>query len=413
MKKSLGNLALVAGVIISSLAAGEAQRVSRSAAVDEQLVGQVLHTTVASNYAEEFPDTHVWLDRSIESGKTLTAEDVSWLNSLGLEEILVLRRATSVETLSTEAALGRVFAEAVVLSAEMEEIKAGRKISTGFVTRLQASGLTEILARVRVPDPENPEATIQEELTWSLAEPESNPEGVSLLEGVLREVVSLPVQLKADSYIDAGVLERLSASGIEEVSVKIPRQWTWQGWGARWIFMIGIGITLLGVLLKRSKPDAGAIEEEQMAVARVAESLQQLESTIAAMTVRVDSMNSAAIHRELDPILLGPVYAIAEGRNSVRSAHGMRVFTSVMDAFSRGERKLNRCWSAAVDDYVDEARRNLHSALPALREAREALPGTVPPGPAGFESGFDEDQAGMPLPPDVPIAPGESHWADE
>ena len=139
------------------------------------------------------------------------------------------------------------------------------------------------------------------------------------------------------------------------------------------------------------------------------EKLQELELALEDIGGRLDGMTNEAIHEELDKLLLGPVYTLAEGRNSIRSAHGMRVFTAVMDPFARGERKLNRAWSAAVDGYEDEARRSLRAALPAFREAREALPGTTPPRPTGF----DGVETGMPLPPDVPIAPAESHWTDE
>ncbi len=74
-----------------------------------------------------------------------------------------------------------------------------------------------------------------------------------------------------------------------------------------------------------------------------------------------------------------------------------------------GERKLNRAWSAAVDGHAEESRASLTAALPALREAREALPGTRPPAPSGFDTSAHES----PLPPDVPLASGERHWSEE
>lgn len=414
MKKTIGNLALVVGVIVSSLAAVEGQRVSRAAAVDSKLVGEVLHTSVASHLEEQYPEIYVWLDRTIEAGTVLDQGHIDWLTSSGVETILVQRRAVNTLTLPVDEDLvGRVFAEPVVLTEEQEVIKVGRLISEQFNQRVAASELTSILLEEKVADPDKEGATIRREVEWQLDENAPDYEGAPPIGSRLRREISLPVQLKTSSYVDESVLERLKASGIETAEVKIPRSWTWQDWNARWIFIIGIGITLLGVLMKRSKLDPEALAEEKLEVAKLADSLQSLESTVETLTSRVDDMDAASIHRELDPMLSGPVYAIAEGRNSIRSAHGVRVFASVMDAFSRGERKLNRTWSAAVDGYVDEARKSLHAALPALREAREALPGTHAPRPVGFDSNFDEDGTSMPLPPDVPIAPDERHWSDD
>jgi len=408
MKKSLGNLALLAGVIVSSLAAAEGQRVSRTAPVDRELIGQVLHTTIASTKPED--ENFVRLDRTLEAGSVLDEEMLRWLESEGLEEVLVLRHPVSTETLSVDEELvGRVLAAPVVLGAELEEIRAGRQISPAFVDRLEAAGLESVRVQLKEVDPES--GSVQRrEVDWDLGEGRN----AELLGQVLRESVELPVQLKASSYVDDALLERLRASDLEEIEVKIPRSWSWRGWEWRWIFVIGIGLTLGGVFLKRTRLDAGALAQEQSEVARLAEALQELEARVEELATRADELDAEAIHEAVDALLLGPVYTLAEGRNSIRNAHGGRVFATVMDDFARAERRLNRAWSAAVDGYVDEARNSLRIALPSLREARESLPGTRPPRPSGFASETEQ-----PLPPDVPLPGGgnlpgrEDDWIDQ
>jgi hypothetical protein len=408
MKKTLGNLALVGGVIVSSLAAGESQRVSRAAGVDGELVGAVLHTPVSSHFEEEQPEALVVQDRTLEAGRVLSAADVEWLRSLGQEEVLVRRRAQTARVVAVDQdAIGGVLSEAMVLPKEFEEIRPGRLITAGFAARLEASELSQVAINTEVARADG--SKHREELLWPLAPGAEPPPGVSLVGSNLRETISLPVQLRESSYVDARILERLRASEIGEISIKIPRTWTWQGWASRWIFVIGIAITIGGVLLKRARPDVEELEAGALQVAHLGQLLSELEGAVERLTGRVEKMDAEAIHHAVDPLLIGPVYEIAEGRESIRGAHGGRVYASVMDAFARGERKLNRAWSAAVDGHAPEARTSLVAALPALREAREALPGTRAPGPRGFE---DNDPA-LPLPPDVPLAGASDPWGDD
>ncbi|MFT7671178.1 MAG: hypothetical protein ACI8X5_003895 [Planctomycetota bacterium] len=410
MKKTIGNFALLVGVIVSSIAAAESQRISRVAAVDTTLVGEVLHGREESNYATTYPDNYVYLDSLIDAGKVLDAADLAWLRTQGLEKVLVQRQAQDSELLKVDPALvGHVFAGPVLLPSEIETIQPGRKISKSFVSRLGASELTQILIQVQVLAAKGQGASTKETIEWSLLPEAENLEGSNLIGSTLREEVSLPIQLKAKSYIDDAVLARLQNSEIGEVRVKIPRTFTWRAWKSRWIFVIGIAITLLGVFLKSSKLDAAALEERELEVAHVGALLRELESKVEALANRADEMDAKAIHREVDPLLTGPIFQIVEARNSIRTAHGSRVFASVMDSFSRGERRLNRAWSAAVDDYVHEARRCLASALIPLREAREALPGAHSATPPGF----DTNDATSPLPPDVALPHPDGHWTDE
>ena len=409
MKKLLGDLLLVGGVIVASLAAGESRRVSRPAPVDAALIGEVLHTAARTSYEERDPGLLLLQDRELPAGVELGPADVEWLRLHGFEEVLVLRRRVTTETLPVDETLvGRVLATPVVLSEETEEIRPGRQISPSFVQRLEASGVNDAISIVATIANEEG-TTHREKVAWSLVDPAANPAGVTLLGSNLAQAVELPVQLAAESYVDAEVLARLRASGVGEVEVKIPNVFRWQDWGLRWLFVAGVAITLGGVLLKRSRPDVAELEEGRKQVSRLGGTLSQLEGDVERLVGKADTLDAAALHAAIDPLLLGPVYDVAEGRETIRQGHGQRVFTLVMDPFARGERNLNRAWSAAVDGHAPEARASLVAALPSLREAREALPGAPPPAPAGFE---DLDP-GQPLPPDVPLAGGDPWHGDD
>jgi hypothetical protein len=408
MKKSIGSLLLLSGVVVAALAAGESQRVSRSAPIDSALVGQVLHGEVRTHYETEFPEVFVYQDRILEAGHAVLQDDLEWLESLQIEEVLVLRRISEEETVPVgTGSLGRVLAQPIVLKAEADEIQKGRKITAAFAQRLREA---ELLTVDVSTERRSESGRVEMELvTWPLGPQAEVPVGLTLIGSTLREVLSIPVQLKTSSYVDESLLARLEASEVSEISVKIPKSWQFEEWADRYRFLLGIVLTALGVILRRAKPDSAALEQKETELAELAEQLVRLEGEVERWVRSAADLDAPALHQAISPLLSGPVYLIAEGRYAIRVAHGNRVFASVMDAFARGERKLNRAWSAAVDGHAVESRASLTAALPALREAREALPGTQPPTPVGFEHEGEDN----PLPPDVPIASAEGHWSDD
>jgi hypothetical protein len=409
MKKLLGDLLLLGGVITASLAAAESRRVSRAAGVGPDLLGEVLHAPARTDYESLDPDLILLQDQELPAGTTVGNTELAWLEEHALEEVLVLRRKVTREPLPVGPTLvGRVLAEPVRLVSEPETVRAGRRISAGFAARLLAEpALVRVALVAEVEDADG--TASRERLDWDLRDAARNPEGASLLGATLAQEVILPSELRAQSYLDEATLARLEASRVDEVLVHVPRRFRWSDWGSRWIFALGVGITLAGVLLRRSRPDATELEKERREVERLARTLSELEGSVERLLARSDELPPEAIHAELDPLLVGPVYELAEGREVLRQAHGTRVFAAVLSAFARGERNLNRAWSASVDGHAPEARASLALALPALREAREALPGARPPAPAGF----DQLDSGAPLPPDVPLADGEDPWGGE
>ncbi len=61
-------------------------------------------------------------------------------------------------------------------------------------------------------------------------------------------------------------------------------------------------------------------------------------------------------HLVLDKLVDGALFDFAEAREGLLALHGFGGYARVVGEFSRGERAVNRGWSAAVDGYPQEAR---------------------------------------------------------
>jgi hypothetical protein len=78
-------------------------------------------------------------------------------------------------------------------------------------------------------------------------------------------------------------------------------------------------------------------------------------------------------HRELDKLVDGALFDFAEARESLLALHGFGKFARVVGEFSRGERAVNRAWSAAVDGYPHEARASVTRAREIFVELADDL----------------------------------------
>jgi hypothetical protein len=52
----------------------------------------------------------------------------------------------------------------------------------------------------------------------------------------------------------------------------------------------------------------------------------------------------------------GPLFDFAAARHNLLALYGFGGFARIVGEFSRGERAVNRAWSAAVDGYSQESR---------------------------------------------------------
>lgn len=134
----------------------------------------------------------------------------------------------------------------------------------------------------------------------------------------------------------------------------------------------------VGVVLLRRTATAAASDGHV-----VSANLQTLERSLALAVQKLSAMNAAGetgifvydVHGRIDLELAAPLAEFAEARESIMHGVGLAEYAAVMDPFARGERFVNRAWSASADGYVDEVWASLRTAEAELRRADELLRG--------------------------------------
>lgn len=140
-------------------------------------------------------------------------------------------------------------------------------------------------------------------------------------------------------------------------------------------YAITAAVSAFGVILIRSS-DSGAATE----VAKVDTDLNIMESSLRRVLDNLGQMISNKdeifvydVHGKIDADLSTDMFDFAEARESIMHGIGMHEYAMVMDNFARGERSVNRAWSASADGYVDEVWVCLEKGRTYLAEADRLL----------------------------------------
>ncbi|MDP6763857.1 MAG: hypothetical protein QF903_00350 [Planctomycetota bacterium] len=354
MMAKLGNLLLVLGTVVGALAAADSVKAYRR--VDLAAAG-------------DLSGEYLFHDVSAEDGALLgaadaplTAELVATLVAAGVESVRVRRPARPFEPVAPGAAEGRVLFAPVRLAGRTERIGSGRILTPHLVARARAAGIDSLVLRGGAPL----------DLT---RKPLDLPAMARLDEGI-----ELPLEVGAGTYLDEERLAELTAEGIGTVDVKVPSSWNFADWTQRYSFLAAVLATLAGVALLRraSRADLAVPSGGDAAATAQGEDpravLERLVEETEALAGEVASMDATSLHAAVDALLAGPLYTLIEGRDVLRSRHGVRAAVAFMAPLAGAERQLNRAWSAAVDGAVEESRDCVGRALAPLREARAAYP---------------------------------------
>lgn len=161
-------------------------------------------------------------------------------------------------------------------------------------------------------------------------------------------------------------------SGFLITSLVAMRQSDTVNWG---MYAATATIGLAGVVLLRRTASSDAKQ-----VHAIHGDLQTLETSIARLVDQVraiirdkDSTNVYDVHGLIDSELAGDLAAFADAREAMMHGLGLKAYASVMDVFARGERFVNRAWSASADGYIDEVWASLDTAESMLAEAQSTL----------------------------------------
>lgn len=140
-------------------------------------------------------------------------------------------------------------------------------------------------------------------------------------------------------------------------------------------YLATAAIGVVGVVLLRRTAGADAkqthaihsnLETLDTSIARIVEG-------VARMNAEKGDLNVYDVHGRIDADLAPDLATFADAREAMIHGLGLPAYAAVMDAFARGERFVNRAWSASADGYIDEVWKSMGIAEQMMREAQSQL----------------------------------------
>ena len=134
-------------------------------------------------------------------------------------------------------------------------------------------------------------------------------------------------------------------------------------------------IGIAGVVLLRKT--AGAASSDSNVVSSnlsvLTDSMGLIRERLAQMQANRDSIDVYTMHGKIDAELAEELDRFANARESMIHGFGMMPYADIMDHFARGERMINRAWSASADGYIDEVWKSIDYGADELGIAGDLL----------------------------------------
>ncbi len=142
------------------------------------------------------------------------------------------------------------------------------------------------------------------------------------------------------------------------------------GWYALAFAAGVVGVVLLRRAAGQIRTHAHKLEADSRilvtALSTITARLRQLRSEFGGMSVY-------DVHQWIDRALAEELARFVEARESMVPLFGLQDYASIMTEFAIGERKINRCWSASADGYIDEVDICLARASEHMERAHDLL----------------------------------------
>jgi len=140
------------------------------------------------------------------------------------------------------------------------------------------------------------------------------------------------------------------------------------------LFAIAAIAAIVGVFLAKRVSAAEARSGSVLETNRneLSESLANIVRNLEALTGG-EIPSREALREWIDTTLRNDLRRFADARESMVHLYSLQTYADIMSEFAAGERYVNRVWSAAADDYDDEATRYVHRAKDQFRKAQSDL----------------------------------------
>ncbi len=154
-------------------------------------------------------------------------------------------------------------------------------------------------------------------------------------------------------------------------------------WGAGgYGFALGLVLLIVGAFIMRSA-DAAAMEAAMKGTSGSGDGGDAVDFGVllTRLTDEVDSLVEAfnedtsaeILQTKIESIQLEGFTRLIDARHQLRARYGIAGFAEVFGPMSTAERRINRSWSALIDEHRPEAKRSVEGAAPELKRAAEAL----------------------------------------
>jgi hypothetical protein len=143
-----------------------------------------------------------------------------------------------------------------------------------------------------------------------------------------------------------------------------------------WIqFAIAGAAAVAGVLIAKRIAAAAARSDTILETNRneLNESIANIVRDLSEVMADGPAPSGAELRHWIDDKLRNDLRRFAEARESMVHLYGLQTYADIMSEFAAGERYVNRVWSAAADDYDDEANRYLVRAREQFAHAQTVL----------------------------------------
>ncbi len=140
------------------------------------------------------------------------------------------------------------------------------------------------------------------------------------------------------------------------------------------LFAIAAVIAIAGVIIAKRTSAAEARSGSVLENNRneLNESIANIVRDLDAVT-RGDIPKREALRNWIDKTLRDDLRRFAEARESMVHLYGLQTYADIMSEFAAGERYVNRVWSAAADDYDEEAEKYMYRARDQFQKAQADL----------------------------------------